>query len=295
MRKISVVIALLLFAGNADAVAAKGLDIVASFTVLGDMVTQIGGAHVHVRSLVGPNGDPHVYEPTPQDAEALSNADLVFVNGLGLEGWMDRLIAASGVKGAVVVASSGIDIRHLTEDGKAVPDPHAWNSAANGARYAANIARALIEADPANAADYKMKDGQYEAELRALDSWAHGEVDALPADKRKVITSHDAFGYMGDAYGITFHAPLGFSTEAEASASDIAALIDQIKREHIKAVFLESSIDPRLVEQIAAATGARLGGTLYAEALSPPDGPAPSYAQMFRYNVALLVSAMRQN
>lgn len=288
-------IGVLILATGCRPAAATDIDAVASFTVLADIASEIGGTHLHIRSLVGPNGDPHVYEPTPQDAAALSQADLIFVNGLGLEGWIDRLISASGTKGKVVVASDGIAVRHMSEDGREIPDPHAWNSAANGAVYAANIARALIAADPADAADYRANDSRYEAELRALDAWAHREVETIPAGRREVITSHDAFGYMGAAYGIEFRAPIGFSTEAEPSASEVAALIDQIKRDKIKAVFLENSNDPRLVEQIAAATGARLGGTLYAEALSPPGGPAPTYVEMFRYDIETLVAGMRGN
>jgi zinc/manganese transport system substrate-binding protein len=285
---------LILLSGPGSA-NAKDIDAVASFTVLADMARQIGGAHVHVRSLIGPNGDPHAYEPTPQDAAALRQADLIFVNGLGLEGWIDRLIRASGTEGTVIVASDGIVVRTRTKDGSEIPDPHAWNSAANGALYAANIAKALIAADPADAAAYRANDRRYEAELRGLDTWARQEVATIPADRRKVITGHGAFGYMGAAYGIEFRAPVGFSTEAETSASTVAALIDQIKRDKITAVFIENSNDPRLVEQIAAATGVRVGKTLYAEALSPADGPAPTYAAMFRYNIETLVSGMRAN
>lgn len=294
MRKLISAAALALVVWTSSARAGE-LRVVASFTVLADMASQIGGAHVEVKSLVGPNGDPHVYEPTPQDAEALSKADLVIVNGLGLEGWMDRLVRASGTRAAVVVASRGVPGRHMTENGKEIPDPHAWNSAANGAIYARNITRALITADPADGPDFRARGERYAAELDALDAWARREVDTIPAAKRKVITSHDAFGYLGAAYGIELRAPVGFSTEAEASASTVAALIDQIKGERIRAVFLENSNDPRLVQQIAAATGATPGGILYAEALSRPGGPAPTYVQMFRYNIETLLSGMRSN
>jgi zinc/manganese transport system substrate-binding protein len=256
------------------------------------MVRQIGGNHVQVRSLVGPNGDPHVYEPTPQDAEALAKADVVFVSGLGLEGWMDRLIRASGTRGTLVVASTGIPTLRMDEDGKETVDPHAWNSAANGVVYAENITRALIKADPGHAADYRANGDAYEARLRALDQWARQAVGRIPVARRRVITSHDAFGYMGAAYGIRFLAPVGFSTESEASASEVARLIDQIRRTRIHAVFLENSNDPRLIEQIASETGVRLGRTLYPEALSTADGPAPTYARMFRYNVETLLRGM---
>jgi len=277
------------------AAAAEKLQVVTSITVLADMVKQVGGDTVEVRSLVGPNGDAHVYEPTPQDAQAVTRAGLVVVNGLELEGWMDRLVAASGSKAKVVVATGGVPTRKMEEDGQEITDPHAWNSAANGAIYAANIAKALAAADPAHAATYQANGAKYEAELKDLDAWARREVATIPAAKRKVITSHDAFGYLGAAYGIEFHAPVGFSTESEASAGDIAKLIDQIKREHIKAVFIENATDPRLVQQVAKASGAQMGGELYAEALSTADGPASTYAKMFQYNISSLVAGMKQN
>ncbi len=277
------------------AAAADKLQVVTSITVLADIAKQVGGDTVEVRSLVGPNGDAHVYEPTPQDAQAVTKAGLVVVNGLELEGWMDRLVSASGTKATIVVATEGVPTRKMDEDGQEITDPHAWNSAANGAIYAANIAKALAAADPAHAAAYQANGAKYEAELKALDAWARSEVASIPAAKRKVITSHDAFGYLGAAYGIEFHAPVGFSTESEASAGDIAKLIDQIKQEHIKAVFIENATDPRLVQQVAKASGAEMGGELYAEALSAADGPASTYAKMFRYNISLLVAGMKQN
>jgi zinc/manganese transport system substrate-binding protein len=273
----------------------KTLNVVASFTVLADIVHQVGGDTVAVRSLVGPNGDPHVYEPTPQDAQALAKADVVFVSGLDLEGWMDRLITASGYKGKIIVASDGIVTRRMEDDGKEITDPHAWNSAANGVVYAQNVTKALAAADPAHAATYQANGAKYEAELKDLDSWARREVATIPEAKRKVITSHDAFGYLGAAYSIEFRAPVGFSTESEASAGDVAKLIDQIKKEHIKAVFIENATDPRLVQQVAKASGAQMGGELYAEALSTEDGPASTYAKMFRYNITTLVGGMKQN
>jgi zinc/manganese transport system substrate-binding protein len=278
--------------GGTDA-AAKPLEAVASFTVLADMVHQVGGDRVHVSSLVGPNGDPHAFEPTPDDARHLKAADIVFVNGLGLEGWMDRLIAASGYQGKPVVASAGIQTLHMEEDGKQITDPHAWNSAANGVIYVRNIVAALSATDPDGAATYKTNGDRYAAELTVLDRYARQQVATVPAGSRKVLTTHDAFGYFGHAYGVTFLSPLGYSTESEASAQQVAALIRQIKAEHIRAYFFENSNDPRLVEQIAHVTGAQAGGVLFVEALSEPDGPAPTYAAMFRYNVDRLTAAMR--
>ena len=289
---LAAVFALSSMAGLAQA---KPIEAVASFTVIADMVQNVGGDHVHVTSLIGPNGDPHAYEPTPNDAQALKRADLVFVSGLHLEGWLDRLIKASGYQGQPVVLSNGIKTRSMEEDGKRITDPHAWNSAANGVVYVRNIISALQKADPANASDYQAKGEQYIQQLEQLDAYARAQVQAIPSDKRKVLTSHDAFGYFGDAYGVTFLSPLGFSTETEASASDVAKLIKQIKQEHVSTYFFENSSDPRLVKQIADASGAKPGGELYVESLSPADGPAPTYAQMFRYNVDKLTAAMKGN
>ena len=289
---LAAVFALSSMAGLAQA---KPIEAVASFTVLADMVQNVGGDHVHVTSLIGPNGDPHAYEPTPNDAQALKRANLVFVSGLHLEGWLDRLIKASGYQGQPVVLSNGIKTRSMEEDGKRITDPHAWNSAANGVVYVRNIISALQKADPANASDYQAKGEQYIQQLEQLDAYARAQVQAIPSDKRKVLTSHDAFGYFGDAYGVTFLSPLGFSTETEASASDVAKLIKQIKQEHVSTYFFENSSDPRLVKQIADASGAQPGGELYVESLSPADGPAPTYVQMFRYNVDKLTAAMKGN
>ncbi len=286
---VSVMLTACLFAGTRVA-DAKQLEAVASFTVLADMVHQVGGDRVNVQTLVGPNGDPHAFEPTPDDARKLKAADIVFVSGLGLEGWMDRLIAASGYQGKPVVTSRGVQTLHMQEDGKQITDPHAWNSAANGVIYVRNIVAALSAADPGGAATYQANGDRYAAELKTLDDYARQQVATVPAGKRKVLTSHDAFGVRPC---LRRHVPLAtrLSTESEPSAQQVAALIKQIKAQHVR--ILENSNDPRLVEQIARATGAQPGGTLYVEALSEPDGPAQTYAAMFRSNVDKLVAAMR--
>lgn len=259
---------------------------------------------MQVSSLVGPNGDPHAYEPTPTDAQALKQADVVFMSGLHLEGWMDRLIKASGQARPPVVLSEGIKTREMAEDedehGNADHDhdhggidPHVWNNPLNVVVYTRNVVKALSAVDPADAATFKANGDRYIAELEALDRYAREQIGQVPKAKRKVLTSHDAFGYFADAYGVTFISPLGLSTEAEASAQDVAKLIRQIKQEHVATYFFENSNDPRLVQQIAKASGAQPGGELYVEALSPADGPAPTYAAMFRYNVDTLVKAMK--
>lgn len=283
--------ALLAFAYAAPA-SAETIPVVASFTVLADVVSQVGGNHVTVSSLVGPNGDPHEFEPSPADAKKLNAAKVTFVSGEGLEGWMDRLISASGYKGTPIVASEGINTRTMEEDGKTVTDPHVWNSPVNVKIWVGNIEKALSAADPADAADFKANAEKYTKVLDDMDADAHKRLDAIPEDRRKVLTSHDAFGYFGREYHVTFLAPLGVSTETEASAADVSKLIEQIKTEHVKTYFFENSNDPRLVKQVAKATGAAPGGELYVEALSKKDGPAPTYEKMFRYNVKMIATAM---
>lgn len=292
MKRTGVVLALTL-GMMAQSAMAKTLNVVTSFSILGDMVTQIGGEHVKVTTLVGPDGDPHTFEPSPKDSAALAKADVVVVNGLGLEGWLDRLVTASGFHGPLVVASQGVETHTLNEDGETVTDPHAWNSAANGVRYAQNILAALVKADPQDAAALNASGQRYIAQLQQLDSWAKQRFSAIPEAKRKVLTSHDAFGYFGRAYGVHFMAPQGISSESEASAAKVAALIQQIKADGVKTWFLENQLDPRLVKQIASATGAQPGGELYPEALSPKGGVADTYASAFRHNVETIASSMK--
>jgi zinc/manganese transport system substrate-binding protein len=285
----------LLMALSSVSAQAQTLKVVASFTVLADVVSNVGGDHVTVTSLVGPNGDPHEFEPSPTDAKHLKAADVTFVSGEGLEGWMDRLISASGYKGKPITVSEGINTRTMEEDGKTVTDPHVWNSPVNVKIWVANIEKALAAADPADAKAFEANAKAYTAKLDALNAYAHTKLDAIPAADRKILTSHDAFGYLGREYKVEFLSPLGFSTESEASAADVAKLIDQIKAEHIKTYFFENSNDPRLVKQIAKATGATSGGELYVEALSKKSGPASTYEKMFRYNIDQLAAAMKKS
>lgn len=284
-----------LIAASAMPASAETLKTVASFTVLADVVKQVGGDHVTVTSLVGPNGDPHEFEPSPADAKHLKAAQVTFVSGEGLEGWMDRLITASGYKGTPVTVSEGIDTRTMEEDGKTVTDPHVWNSPVNVKIWVKNIEKALSDADPADAAAFKANAERYTKTLDELNSYAHAKFDAMPEDRRKVLTSHDAFGYFGREYKVSFLAPLGVSTETEASAADVAKLIEQIKTEHVKTYFFENSNDPRLVKQVAKATGAEPGGELYVESLSDAKGPAPTYEKMFRYNVDQITAAIAKS
>ena len=279
--------------------AAEKLKIVASFSVLGDMVKQIAGSHADVTTLVGPNGDAHTFEPSPSDAKTIADADLVFINGLGLERWMEGLAKSAGYKGPLTIASEGVKTRTMVEEeegnNQTVTDPHAWQDLDNGLIYVNNIVAALKKADPADEADYKFAGDAFAATLKALDANVRKQISTIPRTKRRVITSHDAFGYFGAAYGVKFLAPEGLSTESEASAGDIAKLIAQIKREGIKALFIENVADPRMIEMIGKETGVKLGGALYSDALSPPDGPAPHYVDMFKNNVPKLIAGMMDN
>lgn len=272
---------------------AKTVEAVASFSILGDIVQEVGGEHVKVTTLVGPDGDPHSFEPSPKDSKAINASDVVFVSGLGLEGWIDRLVTASGYKGHLVTASEGVNSRKMDEDGKQITDPHAWNSMANGVIYATNVMNALIKADPEDADYFRQRGAAYIEQLQKLDAWAKNAFNGIPQSKRKVLTSHDAFGYFGQEYHVSFMAPVGFSTEAEASASGVASLIKQIKEQKVKTYFIENQTDPRLVKQIAAASGAQPGGELYPEALSGPQGPAATYVKAFKHNVETIVASMK--
>lgn len=273
------------------------LKLVATFSILGDFVKNVGGDRVEVASLVGPNGDAHVYQPTPGDAKTIADAKVVFTNGLGLEGWMTRLIKASGTKAPIVAATKGIKPRkmaHEEEQGHehGGSDPHAWQSVANAKIYVANVRDALVKADPAGKSAYEANASAYLAKLDALEKEVKEELARIPADRRKIITTHDAFGYFGQAYKIDFIAPQGVSTESEVSAKDLAAIISQIKKQKIPAVFLENVTDPRLLEQIAKETGAKIGGTLYSDALTDEKGPAPTYLDMMRHNIRTLSAAL---
>lgn len=330
-----------LLASASLSLKAHEVPVVATFSILGDMAQQIGGEHVSVTSLVGPDGDNHVYQPTPADARAVAKAKVLVVNGLEFEGWMERLLEAADFKGVLVTATDGVDALAFKEgdehhdageahtghkdahdhDKKSHKeehdhdhgghkkahkdehddhkghdhgefDPHAWQEVANAAIYARNIAAGLAKADPKNAAHYQEHLSSYIAKLSALDAEIKADMAKLPKENRTVVTSHDAFQYFGNAYGLTFLAPQGLSTESEASAQDVANLIRQIRKEKIKAVFVENLSDSRLIERIAEETGAKVGGTLYPGALSAAGGPAPTYLDMMRENARVIRRAL---
>jgi len=294
-RYLSIACAALLMAGPAVAQdrGRPKIKVVATFSILADIARNVGGDRIEVASLVGPNGDVHVFTPTPADAKAIAAAEIVVENGLGLEGWIERLVNASGARAAVVVASAGIKSRLADADhGRADPDPHAWQSVADAQIYVANIRDALVRADPAGKAFYQASAAAYLARLEALDQDAHNALGKIPADRRKVITTHNAFGYFGAAYGIAFLAPQGVSTESEPSARDVATIITLIKVEKISAIFLENVADPRLLDRIAKETGTKIGGRLYSDALTDPGGPASTYIDLIRHNVHQLAAAL---
>ena len=264
------------------------LNIVASFSILGDFAKHVGGDRVEVTTLVGPNGDVHVYTPAPADAKEIADAKLVIINGFGLEGWLPRLVQSSGSKAKIVTATDGITPRIAG----AAADPHAWQSVANAKIYVADIRDALVAADPADAAAFRANANLYLADLDGLDREVKAAMASIPPDHRKVISTHDAFGYFAAAYGVEFIAPLGVSTDSEASAHDIAGIITQIRAARIPAVFIENISDPRLIQRISAETGARIGGTLYSDSLTGEKGEAPTYIDMVRHNIKALTDAL---
>ena len=281
------------------------LHVVATFSILGDLVREVGGDHVAVATLIGPNADAHTFNPTPDVSKTLARADLVVENGLGFEGWMDRLVKASGYKGPVAVASRGVlthtmeaenehEGHHHDEQGTST-DPHAWQDVANARLYVKNIAEALKQARPADAAFFDAKAKTYDAELEKLDAWIKAELKKIPASQRKIITSHDAFGYFASAYGVAFLSPQGVSTEIEPTAFDVANLVHQMKTEKVRRVFFEALASPKLITSLAKDAGAEVGKPVYSDALSKADGPASTYLALMRYNVAQFKAAMELN
>lgn len=284
--------------------AAPAVQAVASFSILGDMVRQVGGDRVEVTVLVGPGADAHVYQPTPTQAKTVAKAQVLFSNGLGFEGWMARLLKSANYKGTHVVATQGADVLeaddedtkpgthkgHKHDHGKA--DPHAWQSVPNALMYVKNIAKGLCTADAAGCDSYQKNAAAYTEQLKSLDAEVRAAWGAIPEAQRKVITSHDAFGYHAKAYGVTFLSPQGASTESEASAKGVAKLVRQIKAENVKALFVETISDPRLIEQIGRETGVKPAGELFSDSLSKAGGPADSYVKMIRFNTSALTGAI---
>jgi len=287
-------LSLVLSLGNIATVTAaepqpkRPLRVVASFSTLGDMVRNVGGDLVQVNVLVGPNADAHVFEPTPTDARRVAEADLVIVNGLKFEGWLDRLVSASGYRGPVIVATLGVQPRFL--NGQA--DPHAWQSLGNARHYIENIRVALAKSLPAHAALINARAGDYLMRIDALDRDIKKRFAEIPSSQKRVIISHDAFGYYGDAYGVEFFSPQGWSTTSEAAAKQVAGIIQQIKSQRARVLFVENITDPRLMQRISREAGGVMGGTLYSDALSAPGSAADTYLKMFEHNSTTLIQAI---
>jgi zinc/manganese transport system substrate-binding protein len=269
--------------------AERPLRVIASFTVVADWVQVVGGDEVAVRTLVGPDADAHVYEPTPTDVREVAAADVLVMNGLGFEGWMSRLVQSSGFHGRTLEASRGVRTRNL--NGKV--DPHAWQDLGNATIYVRNIADGLASVRSDGADRFRARAEAYVRELEGLDRYTRKAIDAIPRERRIVITSHDAFGYFADAYGFTMVPAQGLSTESEPSAATVGRLIREIRGRHVQALFVENIRNPRLMERIAKEGGATVGGRLYSDALGSAKSPAATFLDMYRYNVAALVSAVR--
>ncbi len=268
---------------------AEDLRLVASFSILGDIVQQVAGDHASVTTIVGPDADAHLYQPTVADARHVAQADLIFVNGLGFETWSETLIAESGTDALTIVVTDGVP--PLRVDGAV--DPHAWNALTNALIYVDNIRDALVTARPERAEDFRANAASYSNALAALDAQTKAAIAALPADRRTVVTAHDAFGYLADAYGLTFLAPVGIDTQAEPSARDLAALIQQLREQDAAALFVENITNPALVQQISRETGIEIGGRLFSDALSERGGPATSYLALFEHNLAAILAALQ--
>ena len=282
--------------------AADKVPVAASFSILGDLVKVVGGDKVTVTTLVGPNENAHVFEAKPSDAKTLLASKLWIVNGLGFEPWATKLAKSAGYKGETVVASKGVTGRTMPaedEHGKgndySEADPHAWQNPDNVVLYVRNIAAGLAKVDPSGAVAYQANAEAYVKELQIIDAWAKKQFATIPVDKRKAITSHDAFGYLAAHYQIQFLAPQGFNTDSEPSAKQVAQLIKQIQREKLKAVFVENMSNPKLITQLSKDAGVTVGASLYADALSSADKPGATYLQMLRHNVAQLVAGMKLN
>ena len=268
--------------------AADKIKVVASFSILGNMVKQVTGDLADVTTIVGPDADAHVYTPNTADAKAVADANVIFVNGLGFETWSQTLIENSGAKAEVFVATEGVT--PVKVDGET--DPHAWNNLTNGVIYVKNIAKHMVETDPANATTYEKNAKAYSTKLIALHQRALDAFSTLSDGQKTVVTAHDAFGYLAEGYGLTFLAPVGIDTEAEPSAKEIAKLIAHLKQVGAGALFVENIASPTLIEQISRETGIKIGGQLYSDALSKRGGPATSYEKMFEHNLNTLIQTL---
>jgi zinc/manganese transport system substrate-binding protein len=284
--------------------AGDRIKVAATFSVIGDMVANVAGDRVELATLVGPDGDTELYQPTLADGKVVAEARILFMNGLNddFEPWLEPLLRQAQFTGTKVVVSRGAKTLTADEEhsvtGRPLPaaiDQHAWLDLKNGVIYVRNIADALSAVDVPNAADYRKRAAAYIKELQALDAWARGEMASVPAAKRRMITSHDSLGYLGHAFGITLISIYGWTNRSEPSAAELARLTEQIRQERVHALFLDSITDPRAMQRIAQETGATIGGTLYGDALSKPGGEADSYVKMLRHDISTLKEGLLKN
>jgi len=280
----------IIYSSHAEPASPK-LKVAVTFSVLKNLVEEIGGDAVEASSIVPVNGDPHTYQPTPNDAKLIAHADLVVVNGLGFEGWIDRLISASGYSGVIVNASRGVSYR-LISNPPSQPDPHAWHDVRNAIIYVSNICNALCNLDPSRSKYFRQREHRFSQELTELHQSIRDSFLPLPESSRQVVTTHDAFWYFGEAYGIKFLSPVGVSTDIEPSAAQIAKLIETIKSTNIRAVFLENITSQKMIQQVSDETGIAIKGTLFADSLSSPDGPAPTYIRMMVHNAGQILAGL---
>jgi zinc/manganese transport system substrate-binding protein len=282
---------------------ADKIPVVATFSVIADMVTQVAEDRVHLTTIVGPDGDSELYRPTMADAKTVAEAKIVFMNGINdeFEPWLEPLLKQAKFAGAKVVVSRGAKTISASEEntpsGKPKPaelDQHAWLDPKNGIIYVNNIAEALAKYDPENAAPYRARAAAYVDDLKALDTWAKAEMAAIPPAKRRIISSHDSLEYLAKAYNITLISVNGWTNNAEPSAAELARLTQQIKKERVHALFLDSITDPRVMQRIGQEAGISVGDTLYGDALSKPGGPAGTYVKMIRHDIEALKAGMLQ-
>lgn len=289
MKRIVLAFTLLLQSAISAALSESPIQVVTSFTILEDLVSELGGARVQISNLVGRNSDAHMYQPKPSDATAITNAELVILNGLGFEGWITRLMDLNDYRNTRLVASDGVQLLMIGDE----IDPHAWQSFDNIELYISAITQALVALRPEHKAEFAQRQAAYLQRVHALQQEMHKKINAVPALQRVVVTSHDAFGYLGREFNIQFLAPVGLSTDAEATANDVSEIIRDIRRLGVRALFVENINNPRLLEQISAETGVAIGGRLYSDALGDIGGPAATYLDMMRHNIESLATALR--
>lgn len=268
--------------------------VLATASIFSDMTKNIATDKIEVESIVPIDSDPHLYEPTPKDVQTVKAADLILMNGLGFEGWLKKLIDNSGTSAKIVIITTGIEaIQNLSY--KNTADPHAWMNVQNGLVYIENIKNALIELDPDGKLEYEFNYGVYKEQLEALDNYVIERISEIPQNQRFLITSHDAFQYYGRRYGLTLEPVLGVSTEAEVQTADIRRIISVIRKNKIPTVFIETTVNPKFLQQVATDIDVSIGGSLFSDSIGDTSSPAPSYYDMIKYNTDTIVEALKKD